>query len=160
MTNHFRSALKTTYIPLRCFSRSAITAIANLLILEFISDTSYSSTCGIFRSHCLCSLWQTIETTRRIEVSGLDTLTCSSTILMSHIARYTENNCSLLRSKIRELHPFHKASLQAVLRHLFRVASHSDKNAMTLEALATRFWYIILRGNAVLEGGVDAKARF
>jgi hypothetical protein len=79
---------------------------------------------------------------------------------MSHIARYTENDCSLLRSKIRELHPFHKASLQAVLRHLFRVASHSDKNAMTLEALAARFCYIILRGNAVWEGGVDAKARF
>jgi len=81
----------------------------------------------------------------------------STTILMSHIARYTENDCSLLRSKIRELHPFHRASLQALLQHLFRVASHSDKNAMTLEALAARFCDIILRGNAVWEGGVHAK---
>jgi predicted component of type VI protein secretion system len=80
-------------------------------------------------------------------------------ILMSRIARYTENDCSVLRSKIRELHPLHKASLEAILQHLFRVASRSDKNKMTLEALAARFCYTILRGNAVVEGGVHVKAR-
>lgn len=74
-------------------------------------------------------------------------------------ARYTENDCSALRSKIRELHPCHKASLKVILQHLFRVASRSDKNSMTLEALAARFCYTILRGNAVLEGGVHVKAR-
>ncbi|KAH8986370.1 hypothetical protein EDB92DRAFT_1949284 [Lactarius akahatsu] len=68
-------------------------------------------------------------------------------------ARYTENDYSVLRSKIRELHPVHKASLGAVLRHLFLVASHSDKNAMSVKALAGQFCYTILRGNAVLEGG-------
>ncbi|KAI9439458.1 hypothetical protein BJY52DRAFT_529761 [Lactarius psammicola] len=72
-------------------------------------------------------------------------------------ARYTEMNCSVLRSKIRELHPVHRASLKAVLRHLLRVASHSDENAMTVEALAAQFCYTVLRGNAVLEGGVHAK---
>ncbi|KAH9041938.1 hypothetical protein EDB84DRAFT_1559528 [Lactarius hengduanensis] len=51
-------------------------------------------------------------------------------------ARYTENDFSLWRSKIRELHPVHRASLGALLRHLLRVSSHSDKNAMTVEALA------------------------
>ena len=81
-------------------------------------------------------------------------------MLMSRIAKYTENDCSALRSKIRELHPFHRTSLQALLRHLFRVVAHSDKNAMTLDALAARFCYTILRGNAVLEGDVHAKARF
>ncbi len=78
---------------------------------------------------------------------------------MSRIARYTENDFSLLRSKIREIHPVHRASLGALLRHLLRVASHSDKNAMTVEALATEFRYPILRGNRVLQDGVNAKAR-
>ncbi|KAI9433271.1 hypothetical protein H4582DRAFT_2101678 [Lactarius indigo] len=72
-------------------------------------------------------------------------------------ARYTENDCSVLRSKIRELHPVHRASLQALLLHLLRVASHSDKNAMNVKALAAQFCYTVFRGNAVLEGGVHAK---
>ena len=78
---------------------------------------------------------------------------------MSRIARYAENDFSLLRSKIRELHPVHRASLGALLRHLLRVASRSDKNAMTVNALAAQFRYPLLRGYAVLEGGVDMKAR-
>jgi hypothetical protein len=57
---------------------------------------------------------------------------------MSCIARDTENNFTLLRSKIRELHLVHRASLGALLRHLLHVASHSDKNAMTVEKLASR----------------------
>ncbi|KAH9029682.1 hypothetical protein EDB85DRAFT_1508451 [Lactarius pseudohatsudake] len=72
-------------------------------------------------------------------------------------ARYTENDCSVLRSRIRELHPVHRTSLEAVLLHLFRVASHSDKNAMNVKALAAQFCYTVFRGNAVLEGGVHAK---
>ncbi|KAI9433334.1 hypothetical protein H4582DRAFT_1003264 [Lactarius indigo] len=74
-------------------------------------------------------------------------------------ARYTENDCSVLRSKIRELHPVHRASLQAVLQHLLLVASHSDKNAMSVKALAGQFCYTIFRGNTVSEGGVHVKAR-
>ncbi|KAI9429807.1 Rho GTPase activation protein [Lactarius indigo] len=66
-------------------------------------------------------------------------------------ARYIENNFSVLRSKIRELHPVHRASLEALLRHLLCISSHSDKNAMTVKVLASRFHYTILRGNAVLE---------
>ncbi len=78
---------------------------------------------------------------------------------MSRIARYTENDFSLLRSKIRELHPVHRAPLGALLRHLLHVASHSDKNAMTVKALAAEFRYDVLRGNDVLQDGVDVKAR-
>jgi hypothetical protein len=94
-------------------------------------------------------------------VSGLNTIARSVYIvnLMSRIARYTENNCSVLRSKIRELDPLHKTSLEAILQHLFRVASRSDKNKMSVEVLASRFCYTILRGNAILEGGVHVKAR-
>ncbi|KAH9161827.1 hypothetical protein EDB89DRAFT_2080249 [Lactarius sanguifluus] len=73
-------------------------------------------------------------------------------------ARYTENDCSVLRSKIRELHPVHKASLEALLRHLLRVASHSDVNAMTVKALATQFSYPVLRGNEVLQDGLHVKS--
>jgi hypothetical protein len=80
-------------------------------------------------------------------------------ILTSRIVIYTENGCSVLRSRICDLTPFHKATLEVILQHLFRVASRSDKNTMTLEALAARFCYTILRGNAILEGGVHVKAR-
>ncbi|KAH9169274.1 hypothetical protein EDB89DRAFT_1488326 [Lactarius sanguifluus] len=72
-------------------------------------------------------------------------------------ARYTENDCYVLRSRILELHPVHRASLEAVLRHLLLVSSHSDKNAMNVKALAAQFCYTVFRGNAVLEGGVHTK---
>ncbi|KAH9059288.1 Rho GTPase activation protein [Lactarius vividus] len=72
-------------------------------------------------------------------------------------SRYIENDFSLWRSKIRELHPVHRASLGALLRHLLRVSSHSDKNAMTVEALAARFRYGVCRGSQVLQDGVHVK---
>jgi hypothetical protein len=80
-------------------------------------------------------------------------------VLTSRVAIYTENDCSVLRSKICELTLFHKSTLEVILQHLLRVVSRSDKNTMTLEALAARFCYTIFRGNAVLEGGVHVKAR-
>ncbi|KAH9017666.1 hypothetical protein EDB85DRAFT_1897514 [Lactarius pseudohatsudake] len=65
------------------------------------------------------------------------------------------NDFSLLRSKIRhgKLHPVQKTSLRAFLQHLLRVATHSDKNAMTARVLATLFKYHVLRGNEVLQDG-------
>ncbi|KAN0140300.1 Rho GTPase activation protein [Lactarius tabidus] len=72
-------------------------------------------------------------------------------------ANYAENDFSLLRTKIRELHPVHRPSLEALLRHLLRVASHSDTNAMTAEKLAARFQYAVLRGNEVLQDGIHIK---
>ena len=78
---------------------------------------------------------------------------------MLWIAKYTENNFSLLRSKIHELHSVHRASLEALLRHLSCVASHSDKNEMTVEALAAKFCYIVFRGNEVLQDDVHVKVR-
>lgn len=75
--------------------------------------------------------------------------------------KYAENDFPLLRSKIRALYPVHRATLGTLLRHLLRVSSRSNKNAMTVEALATRFSYTVLRtGNAVLQEGVDVKARY
>ena len=59
--------------------------------------------------------------------------------------------------KIRELHPVHRASLGALLRHLFHVASHSDINGMTVEMLADKFCFAVLRGDEVVKEGVDVK---
>ncbi|KAN0140274.1 hypothetical protein V8E53_002170 [Lactarius tabidus] len=72
-------------------------------------------------------------------------------------AKYAENDFLLLRTKIRELHLVHRASLGALLRHLLHVASHSDTNTMTVEKLAARFQYAVLSGNEVLQDGVHIK---
>ena len=61
--------------------------------------------------------------------------------------------------KIRELHPVHRASLEALLRHLSRVASHSDENKMTVEALAAKFRYSVFRGKEILQDDVHVKVR-
>ncbi|KAN0140324.1 hypothetical protein V8E53_002220 [Lactarius tabidus] len=57
--------------------------------------------------------------------------------------KYTKDNFSLLRSKIRELQPVHRASLGALLRHLSHVASHSD-NKLTVKALSISLCYDVL----------------
>ncbi|KAN0139934.1 Rho GTPase activation protein [Lactarius tabidus] len=73
-------------------------------------------------------------------------------------AKYPENDFLLLRTKIRELHPVHRASLGALLRHLLRVASYSDMNAMSVEELADKFRFAVLRGYDVLQDGVHIKS--
>ena len=80
-------------------------------------------------------------------------------IIMSRIDKYTKDNFSLLRSKIRELHPVHRASLKALLRHLLKVASHSDKNGMTVETLSSHLCGYILGFNTVTADGIHVKAR-
>jgi len=59
-------------------------------------------------------------------------------------AKYIQNDFSLYRSKISELHPVNKASLGALYQHLFLVSTYSspprsDKNAMTVKELAGEF---------------------
>ncbi|KAN0140317.1 Rho GTPase activation protein [Lactarius tabidus] len=74
-----------------------------------------------------------------------------------HRDEYNNNNLSLLRAKIRELHPVHSASLRALLRHLFRVASHSDKNGARVNLLSAMFYGYILGYYQVYEGGNNVK---
>ena len=62
---------------------------------------------------------------------------------MSCIARNTKNDFSLLRSKIRGLHPVHRDTLGTLLRHLLRVTSHSDK--VKIGRLAKAFCYSVFR---------------
>ena len=80
-------------------------------------------------------------------------------ILLSFIAKYPETKSPLLRPKIRELDPVHRASLDSLLRHFLCVASHSDKNGMTVKELSARFCYYVLGGYEVLEGDINLKAR-
>ena len=79
--------------------------------------------------------------------------------LMPCIDEYTEVNFSLLRSKIRGLRPVHRASLEALLRHLLTVASHSDKNRMTVKELAYQLCLCILGCDVTTEDGNYLKAR-
>ena len=78
-------------------------------------------------------------------------------VLMSCIARNPETNFSLLQSKIRELHPVHRDTLGALLRHLLRVTSHSDK--AEIRWLANVFSYAVLRGSHFSEDGIRLKVR-
>ncbi|KAF8264205.1 Rho GTPase activation protein [Lactarius quietus] len=62
-------------------------------------------------------------------------------------AEYIQNDFSLYRSKIRELHPVNRASLGAPFQHLFLVSSHLPlhyKNAMTVTELAVEFTDCVL----------------
>ncbi|KAH9017977.1 hypothetical protein EDB85DRAFT_2154825 [Lactarius pseudohatsudake] len=68
-------------------------------------------------------------------------------------ARYAENDFSLLRSKIRELPEVHRITLGALCLHLARVASRSDKSAMTANALALTFGYYVFSGCTIFPGG-------
>jgi hypothetical protein len=110
----------------------------------------------------LNSLHKNIGITHRIEVSNPITLALFMPmhILMPCVDEYKNNNISLLRSKIRELHPVHSASLKALLQHFFRVASHSDKNGATVKILSLLFYKYILSFGPVYECGCEVKARY
>ncbi|KAH8979732.1 Rho GTPase activation protein [Lactarius hatsudake] len=75
---------------------------------------------------------------------------------------YTENDFSLLRSKIHELPEVHKASLGALSQHLSLVASHADGNGMGPQDLASTLALHIFGKGEVMQGNVDIRklARF
>ncbi len=122
--------------------------------IEFVSDLSCSSTSWISQSHYLCSHCKITDSTDSIEVKSSDVLAhfIYTQILRIYLARYTENDFSLLRSRIDELHPVHRASLGSLCRHLLCVANHSDKNGMPVPSLAYRFCYPVLRVNPEHQG--------
>ena len=80
-------------------------------------------------------------------------------VLMSCVDEYTKNNFSLIRSKIHELHPVHRASLEILLRHLLRILRHSDKNGVTVEELSTRFCHYVLGGYGFWDRDINLKVR-
>ncbi|KAI9448586.1 hypothetical protein H4582DRAFT_2052008 [Lactarius indigo] len=103
------------------------------------------------------SLRRRFESERPFSFSSADDIHSVAALLEDYrnyrANRYTENGFWLLRSKICELHPVHRASLQALLQHLWRISSHSDKNVTTVEALAGNLRSAVLRGSTVLQDG-------
>ena len=77
---------------------------------------------------------------------------------MSCIARNTDANFSLLRSKIRQLRPVHRETLGALLRHLSPIASRSDKGK--LSRLTNAFSFAVLRLSPFSEGVIRLKVRY
>ncbi|GJE85925.1 RhoGAP-domain-containing protein [Phanerochaete sordida] len=69
------------------------------------------------------------------------------------IAGHISSNFRLLRSKIRRLPPVHQATLKAILEHLAKVASHSDKNKMDAKNLAIVFGSVIFGEDDMPKGG-------
>ncbi|KAJ3556479.1 hypothetical protein NM688_g2008 [Phlebia brevispora] len=69
--------------------------------------------------------------------------------LESHIA----NDFRLLRSKLRRLPAIHQATLKALVEHLARVASHSEKNKMDAKNLAIIFGSVVFGEEEVPKGG-------
>lgn len=67
---------------------------------------------------------------------------------------HVANNFSVLRSKIRRLPPIHQATLRALVEHLARIASHSDKNKMDPKNLAIVFGSVIF-GEDEMPKGAD-----
>ena len=63
------------------------------------------------------------------------------------------NNFTLLRSKIRRLPQIHQATLKAIVEHLARIASHSDKNKMDAKNLAIVFGSVIFGEDEIPKGG-------
>lgn len=72
-------------------------------------------------------------------------------------ASYTDNDFSLLRSKIHELPNVHKASLGALSQHLSLVASHADMNGMGPQDLASALALHIFGKGEVMQGNVDIR---
>ncbi|KAL0567794.1 hypothetical protein V5O48_014204 [Marasmius crinis-equi] len=69
------------------------------------------------------------------------------------LADHRSNNFILLRSKMRRLPPVHQATLKALVEHLARVASHSEKSKMDPKNLAIVFGGVIFGEDEVPKSG-------
>ncbi|KAI0374525.1 RhoGAP-domain-containing protein [Pilatotrama ljubarskyi] len=67
---------------------------------------------------------------------------------------HAANNFAVLRSKMRRLPAIHQATLKALVEHLAKVASHSDKNKMDPRNLAIVFGSVIF-GEDEMPKGAD-----
>ncbi|KAG1828658.1 hypothetical protein EV424DRAFT_1591631 [Suillus variegatus] len=68
-------------------------------------------------------------------------------------AEHQSNHFALLRSKIRRLPAIHRATLRALVEHLTRVASNTDKNKMDAKNLAIVFGAVIFGEDEIPKGG-------
>lgn len=68
-------------------------------------------------------------------------------------ADHQANNFMLLRSKMRRLPPVHQATVKAIVEHLARVVSNSEKNKMDPKNLAIVFGGVIFGEDEMPKGG-------
>ena len=80
----------------------------------------------------------------------VDALKCTASD--DDVDDHVANNFSVLRSKIRRLPPVHQATLRALVEHLARIASHSDKNKMDAKNLAIIFGAVIFGEDEMPKG--------
>ena len=66
---------------------------------------------------------------------------------------HISSNFRLLRSKMRRLPPVHQATLKAIVEHLAKIASHSEKNKMDARNLAIIFGTVIFGEDEMPKGG-------
>ena len=66
---------------------------------------------------------------------------------------HQNQNFVLLRSKMRRLPQVHQATLKALVEHLARVVSRSDKNKMDARNLAIVFGGMIFGDDEMPKGG-------
>ena len=72
--------------------------------------------------------------------------------MSKRIADHAANDFVVLRSKIRRLPGVHRASLKALVEHLSRIASHSEKNKMDAKNLAIVFRPVVFGEDEVPQG--------
>ncbi|KAF5356100.1 hypothetical protein D9756_004035 [Leucocoprinus leucothites] len=70
-----------------------------------------------------------------------------------NLAEHQSHNFMLLRSKMRRLPSVHQATLRALVEHLARVVSHSEKNKMDAKNLAIVFGGMIFGDDEMPKGG-------
>ncbi|KAF8225789.1 RhoGAP-domain-containing protein [Tricholoma matsutake] len=69
------------------------------------------------------------------------------------IVEHKSNNFMLLRSKMRRLPPVHQATLKAIVEHLARVVSLSEKSKMDAKNVAIVFGSVIFGEDEIPKGG-------
>jgi hypothetical protein len=68
-------------------------------------------------------------------------------------AEHQNNNFMLLRSKLRRLPLIHQATFKALVEHLTRVVSRSERNKMDAKNLAIIFGVVIFGDDELPKGG-------
>ena len=102
------------------------------------------SHCSSFHCKSVCSILRSWVSTRCLSMLSL---------LTHFVDQHVKNNFQLLRSKLRRLPPVHQATLKAIVEHLARVASHSEKNKMDAKNLAIVFGTVIFGEDDISKSG-------
>ncbi|KAH9175085.1 Rho GTPase activation protein [Lactarius sanguifluus] len=172
LKSSFRQALSFSIPPITLYRNYRISTYSDsdlIFGVPLLSPTTYRDNVSQVVRMCI----------EEVEKRGLDNIHSIAMLLMLYLldlpeplfiislqeyrnygqnrARYAENGFSPLRSRIRELPLVQRASLEALLRHLLRVSSHSGNNGMTVKSLAANFRRAVLRGNEILQDGVSVK---